>query len=179
MQLSQAVRFIHSNWGAVVSTIAVIAEQWKFNRERSLATLGQIAELPDPQAVLGWRPGPGRAHIAWQFMHIGVTEELFATERLDGSQAAFKELVARFKGGSTPDDNIPSLEEIRDVLSTARQHLLAATSKLKEEDLSRIPESLKERGWTQKIALQIVAWHEPHHQGQAHATLNAWKLAHK
>jgi uncharacterized damage-inducible protein DinB len=162
-----------------VSTIAVLSDLWKFNRDRTLGTLGQIAELPNPQSVLGWRPAPGRAHLAWQFMHIAITEELFATERLDGSAAAFKELVPRFKGGSTPDDNIPTLDQIRETLAATREHLLAATAKLTEADLSKIPESLKERGWTQKIALQIVAWHEGHHQGQAHATLNAWKSAHK
>ena len=42
-------------------------------------------------------------------MHIGITEELFATERLViGSKAGVCRLVPRFKGGSTPDDEIPA-----------------------------------------------------------------------
>ncbi len=160
--------------GVITSTTADI---WNFSRGRTLATLDEIAKLPDPQAVLVWQPSPGRAHIAWQLLHIAVTEELFATSRLDGSEPAYADLVPRFQGGSQPDDNIPSLAEIKDVLAATREHLLAAIEKLSEEDLSRVPESLKERGWTIGTLLQIVAWHEPHHQGQAHATLNAWKAA--
>ena len=92
------------------STIAAIA----FNRTRTLATLDRILQEKEPARVLGWRPGPGRAHLAWQLMHIGVTEELFATERLvPGTTAAYAELVPRFRGGSTPDDDIPSAELIR------------------------------------------------------------------
>src|SRR5947207_14214035 len=87
-----------------------------FVRERTLATLAAIEKLPDPARALGWRPGPGRAHIAWQVTHVGITEELFATERFLGTSPAFADLVPRFKGGSTPDDNIPSLVAIRSVL---------------------------------------------------------------
>src|SRR5262245_14079993 len=86
----------------------------EFARERTLATLAAIEQMPDPQKVLGWRPGPGRAHIAWQLMHVAITEELFATERLRGTSPAFADLVPRFKGGSTPDNNIPPLATIRD-----------------------------------------------------------------
>jgi hypothetical protein len=27
--------------------------------------------------------------------------------------------------------------------------------------------------------LQIISWHEPHHQGQAHITFNLWKAGQK
>lgn len=158
-----------------MSLISATVDLWKFNRGRTLATLDEIAELPDPQAVLAWRPSPGRAHIAWQFMHIGITEELFATARLTGADPAFADLIPRFKGGSQPDDDVPSLERIKEVLSTTRKNLLASTEQLSEDDLTQIPETMKERGWTIGLMLQIVAWHEPHHQGQAHATFNAWK----
>ena len=67
--------------------------------------LDAIAELPNPVDVLGWRPGTGRAHIAWQLMHIGATEELFASERIPGTPPEDPETVARFRGGSTPDDD--------------------------------------------------------------------------
>ncbi len=160
-----------------MSLLTCIKDIWEFNRSRTLATLDDIAKQPDPTAVLGWRPGPGRAHIAWQLMHVGVTEELFATERLFGRTAGFTDLIPRFKGGSTPDDNIPSADQIREVLNASRQHLLEGLTQLTEADLSRIPESglLKERGWTFAKALQIINWHEAHHQGQAHITLNLWK----
>lgn len=161
-----------------MSVISTMQSIWNFNRGRTLATLDQIAAHPDPQAVLGWRPGPGRAHMGWQFMHIAITEELFATERMSGTPAAFADLVPRFKGGSTPDENIPSLNQIRETLAQSREHLLAMAAGLSEADLGTIPEAFKERGWTVEIALQVLAWHEGHHQGQAHITLNLWNAAH-
>jgi len=124
-----------------------------FNRERTLATLAAMEKLPDPSKGLGWRPGPGRAHIAWQIMHVGITEELFASERLLGTAPAYAELVPRFKGGSTPDDNIPSLSTIRDVLAQSREHLRKTLSRLSEADLATIPPTLppglKERGFNE------------------------------
>ena len=76
-----------------------------------------MRKLPEPHAALGWRPGAGRAHLAWQLMHIGITEELFAAERLAQKAGRFRELWQRFKGGSTPDDDIPAVALIRDVLA--------------------------------------------------------------
>lgn len=73
-----------------------------FHRQRTLLTLDEVARQADPAAALGWRPGSGRAHIAWQMMHIGVTEALFATERLLGTMPPYPELVPRFKGGAHP-----------------------------------------------------------------------------
>ncbi len=151
--------------------------QWEFNRGRSIATLDAIAQLPNPQAALGWRPGPGRAHIAWQLMHVAITEELFATERLTGVPAAWPDLVPRYKGGSTPDETIPTIDQIRETLSASRNHLLATLETFSEADLPKIPEPFKERGWTLHRVLEVLAWHEPHHQGQAHITLNMFKAA--
>lgn len=148
-----------------------------FCRERTLATLAAIEKLPDPAKALGWRPGPGRAHIGWQIMHVGITEELFATERFLGTPAAYAELVPRFKGGSTPDDNIPTLSAIRDVLAQSREHLRNTLLQFNETDLGKIPPALKERGITIGKALQILPWHEAHHQGQAHITLNLFKAS--
>ncbi|MBI3866848.1 MAG: DinB family protein [Planctomycetia bacterium] len=148
-----------------------------FFRERTLATLATIEKLPDPTKALGWRPGPGRAHIAWQLMHVGITEELFATERFLGTVPAWTDLVPRFKGGSTPDDTIPSAAQIRDVLAQSREHLRKTLSQFKESDLGTVPTALKERGITIAKALQILPWHEAHHQGQAHITLNLLKAS--
>ena len=158
-----------------MSYIATVKDIWEFNRHRTLLTLDEVAKQADPAAVFGWRPGPGRAHIAWQLMHVAVTEELFATERLFGTTAGFAELLPRFKGGSTPDDQIPSVDQIREVLAASRQHLLDGIATLTEADLTRVPDALKERNWTIARTLQVLSWHEAHHQGQAHITLNLWK----
>lgn len=151
---------------------------WDLFRERTLATLAAIEKMPDAAKVLGWRPGPGRAHIGWQLMHIAVTEELFATERFLGTAPDYPELLPRFRGGSTPDDDIPSVARIREVLTHAREHLKKTVATFSDADLEVIPPALKERGLNIRKGLQILTWHEAHHQGQAHITLNLYKAAH-
>ncbi len=165
-----------------MSTIHSAIAQYQFNRTRTLGILEKIEQEGDPQQILGWRPGPGRAHIAWQLMHIGITEELFATERLVvGAKAAFTDLVPRFKGGSTPDDEIPAPALICRVLEESRAHLLETLSKFGDKDLGFMPEALPEPLRQRKLTLldivNILAWHEPHHQGQAHITFNLYKAS--
>jgi uncharacterized damage-inducible protein DinB len=161
-----------------MSTLHSLISAYQFNRSRTLGLLDKIEQEKEPQKTLGWRPGPGRAHIAWQLLHIGITEELFATERLmPGTKAAFADLIPRFKGGSTPDDEIPAAALIRQVLNESRSHLLETLGKFGDKDLGTIPEAFKERKLTLVDVLHIIAWHEPHHQGQAHITLNLYKAA--
>jgi len=156
------------------STIAAI----QFNRTRTLATLERALADKEPQQALAWRPAPGRAHVAWQLMHVGITEELFATERLiAGAKPEFADLVPRFRGGSTPDDEIPSPELIRRVLTESRAHLLTTLARFGDKDLGTIPEGLQERKLALLDVLHILAWHEAHHQGQAHITLNVRKAS--
>jgi uncharacterized damage-inducible protein DinB len=162
-----------------MSTLHSLIAQYQFNRPRTLGLLDKIEQEKEPQAILGWRPGPGRAHIAWQLMHIGITEELFATERLvPGAKPAFADLVPRFKGGSKPDDEIPAAALIRRVLTESRAHLLETLPRFSDKDFGIIPEGFKERKLTLIEVLQIIAWHEPHHQGQAHITFNLYKATH-
>ena len=105
-----------------------------------------------------------------------MTEEIFATERLaPNKQSAWTELWPRFRGGSTPDDDVSTLAQIREVLSGAREHLLETLSEYDDSRLDEIPETLKARGLSVLLVLYIVGWHEAHHQGQAHATFNAFK----
>ena len=158
-----------------MSTLHSIIAAMQFNRPRTLALLDKIEQEPDPQAALGYRPGPGRAHIAWQLMHIGITEELFATERLTDKKAAYADLVPRFKGGSTPDDNIPTAATIRQILTESRQHLLATLANFGDTQLGWMPPALAERKLSFLDVLHILAWHEGHHQGQSHITFNLYK----
>ena len=159
-----------------MSVNEMYAKLWEFERGRTFALLDRIEQTGRSEDILGWRPGPGRAHIAWQVMHIGLTEELFATERLDAGEPDYADLVPRFRGGSTPDDEIPSLSDIREVLSHSREHFLKTISTYEEHDLSSSPtEFLEGRGWSLETLLQVIAWHEAHHQGQAHLTMNLWE----
>jgi uncharacterized damage-inducible protein DinB len=150
----------------------------EFSREKTLATLAAIEQMPEPAKVLAWRPGPGRAHIGWQLLHVAITEELFATDRIKGTTPAHSDLVPRFRGGSTPDDDVPSVERIRALLEETRAHLRATLATLTEADLPTIPPALAARGINIAKVLQILPWHEAHHQGQAHITLNLYKAAH-
>jgi uncharacterized damage-inducible protein DinB len=161
-----------------MSTLHSTIAQLQFNRTRTLATLERAEKETDAQQALAYRPGPGRAHVAWQLMHVAITEELFATERLmPGTQPAYADLVPRFRGGSTPDDEIPSAAVIRKILTESREHLLATLGKFGDKDLGTIPEALRERKLALLDVLHILAWHEAHHQGQAHLTLNLLKAA--
>jgi hypothetical protein len=161
-----------------MNTLATLIAACEFNRTRTLGLLDRVEQEADPQKALGWRPGPGRAHIAWQLMHIGITEELFATERLvPGSQPAFADLVPRFKGGSTPDDQIPERGLIRQVLSDSRAHLLKTLERFSDHDLETAFQISKDRRLSLREVLHILAWHEPHHQGQAHITLNLFRAS--
>jgi uncharacterized damage-inducible protein DinB len=159
-----------------MSTLHSALAAMQFNRTRTLGLLDQVEQEPDSTAALGWQPGSGRAHLAWQLMHIGITEELFATERLvPGTKPAFADLVPRFRRGSTPDDEIPSAAAIRQVLTESREHLLETLSRFGDKDLGTIPEALRERKLTLVDVLYLLPWHEAHHQGQGHITLNLYK----
>jgi uncharacterized damage-inducible protein DinB len=148
---------------------------YEFNRGRTLELLANIEKLADARAALAWRPGPGRAHIGWQLMHIGVTEDVFASERLAQKPGKFADLWPRFRGGSTPDDDVPSVELIRRVLQQTRSHLVQTLAQYDESRLDEIPEGLRQRGWNVQTVLAVIGWHEGHHQGQAHITFNLFK----
>ncbi|QDU28773.1 DinB superfamily protein [Anatilimnocola aggregata] len=160
-----------------MSTVERLLAAMQFNRTRTLALLDKIEHDAELHGALAYRPGPGRAHIAWQLMHIGITEELFATERLADKKAAYAELVPRFKGGSTPDDDIPTAAQIRQVLLDSRQHLLATLRTFDDSQLTWMPPALAERKLSFLDVLHILNWHEGHHQGQAHITLNLYKAS--
>ena len=156
----------------------LLIKNLEFVRARTLGFLDSIEKEPDPQAVLSWRPGLGRAHIGWQLMHVAVTEEIFATERLaPQKESHWKELWPRFRGGSTPDDDVPILAMIRDVLTGARERLLGALREIGDARLDEIPEALRERNLTVRDVFFVLAWHEAHHHGQAHLTLNLYKAS--
>lgn len=161
-----------------MSTIDTFLRIYQFNRQRTLDFLSGIETEANPGEILGWRPGSARAHIAWQLMHIGITEEVFATARLAPHKVgAWQDLWPRFRGGSTPDDDIPQPALIRQILDASREHLTATLRDYADDRLEEIPATLADRGWSVRTALTVLAWHEPHHQGQAHITLNLYRAA--
>lgn len=159
-----------------MNTVAIFLDAYRFNRERTLALLDKIRQESDATQVLSWRPGPGRANIGWQLMHIGVTEEIFATERLNPARSpAFSELWPRFRGGSMPEDESPAVTTVRQVLDESRQHLIETLSGYGEDRLDEVPPAMAARNLTVRQILALIGWHEAHHQGQAHVTFNLYQ----
>lgn len=148
-----------------------VVQMIEANRAKTIATLERAEEL----GALAWRPGEGRAHCGWQFMHIAATEEIFALQRFHNRELQTPEIADAYKHGSTPTDTVPPIEEIRDYLTASRVILVEAVQELDVDKLDLVPKTLKERGWSYKQALNLVAWHEGHHQGQAHITLNLFE----
>lgn len=141
------------------------------NRAFTLRAFDRAVELN----ALGWRPGVGRAHCAWQFMHVAATEEVFACSRFHDREIVNAELVEAYQHGSTPVDEIPSANAIRAYLNESREMVIAAIRELDEEKLDVVPEMMAKQGRTYRAGLHLVSWHEGHHQGQAHITLNLFQ----
>ena len=154
---------------------ADLVEMLEFSRQKTLTLVDIIAKDPDEPAALAWRAGPGRAHLAWQLMHIAATHDRHVHVRMTAGTPREPEYVRRFAGGSTPDDLIPSLEEIRRYLASQREEVLAHVKKLDDKVLMTKP--IEQAPWTYLEWLKILAWHEAHHQGQAHLTFNLYKAA--
>jgi uncharacterized damage-inducible protein DinB len=151
-------------------TFADLIEMLDFSRQKTLALVDKLSKEANVQTILGWRPGPGRAHIAWQLMHIAATDDRHVHVRMTGGQPQEAELVRRFAGGSTPDDNIPTIQEIRRYLDTQRAEVLSHVKSLPDRLLPTKPN--EQTPWTYQEWLKLLAWHEAHHQGQAHLTFN-------
>jgi hypothetical protein len=147
----------------------------EFARKKTLDLLEGIAKQPNAAAILAWRPGPGRAHIAWQLMHIAATDDRHVNLRIRGGQAKEPEYERRFAGGSTPDDSIPTIDEIRRYLGERRAGLLELLEKTKDEDFAKKP--YETSPYSLEEWFRVWVWHEGHHQGQAHLTLNLYKNA--
>jgi uncharacterized damage-inducible protein DinB len=150
-------------------------KQLEFVRKKTIELLDTIAKQPDARKILAWRPGPGRAHIAWQLMHIAATDDRHLNVRMRGGEAANADLVQRFAGGSTPDEKVPSIDEIRRYLAERRASMLELLDSAKEEDLAKKP--YEASPYTLEEWFRVWAWHEAHHHGQAHLTLNMYKAA--
>lgn len=133
------------------------------SRRKTIELLDAIEASAAPAAVLGWRPGPGRAHLAWQFMHIAATEDRHLNVRMTGGAPREPELVRRFAGGSVPDDDVPTAGVIRGYLSTQREALLAHLGRLPESELACKPNEQAQRAYDEWF--QVPAWHEAHHHG--------------
>jgi uncharacterized damage-inducible protein DinB len=95
---------------------------------------------------------------------------------MKGGDSREPDFVRRFAGGSIPDDDIPSLNQIRQYLAERREAMLAHLGRLTDADLADKPNP--EAPWPYREWFQVLAWHEAHHHGQAHLTFNLYRATH-
>ncbi|MDB5329540.1 MAG: hypothetical protein JWP03_691 [Phycisphaerales bacterium] len=147
-----------------------------FSRTRLLGSLDGIEKSgQDMGKVLAWRPGPGRAHIAWQAMHCAATHDKYLNVVIKGGKARDEALVAAYGGGSTPSDqNVPDLAAIRSALEGSYKGFRDYVGTVSHDELARKMPS----GRTIGESILMMIWHEAHHQGQIHLTWNLYKHAH-
>ena len=132
----------------------ILIKNLEFARVRTLGLLDNIEKDPDPQAVLAWRPGPGRAHIGWQLMHIAVTEEIFATERLAPREARAMEgtLAAVSRRQHARRQRALGGYDSRRV-EVCREYLPETFRAIGDGRLDEVPEALRERKLTVRDVL--------------------------
>jgi len=89
-----------------------------YARGRLLGIFDAIEKAtPDVAKVLAWRPGPGRAYIAWHGDALRGDPRSISQRRRSRRKPSDEALVAAYAGGSTPSDsNIPDLATIRATL---------------------------------------------------------------
>jgi len=155
---------------------ADLVQLLELSRRKTNELIEAIAARPDPATVLAWRPGPGRAHLAWQLMHVAATDDRHLNVRMRDGEAASPEFVRRFAGGSTPDDDVPSFDVIRCYLTERRQAMLDHVRSLSEAELATKPNPQAQ--WVYEEWFRVLAWHEAHHHGQSHLTYNLFRASH-
>src|ERR1700733_1667674 len=144
-------------------TLLVVTD---FSRSRLLGLLDGIEKnAPNADQVLAWRPGPNRAHIAWQAMHCAATHDKYLNVNIRGDQSRDPAVVTAFGGGSTPsDENVPNLATIRSNLLLRFNEVRQYISDLNPADAQR----KLANGRTVEESIVLLAWHEAHPQGQIH-----------
>jgi|SRR5580658_5344444 uncharacterized damage-inducible protein DinB len=148
-----------------------------FSHTRLLDELATIEKSgQDMTKVLAWRPGPGRAHLGWQFAHCAATQERYLKKQTN--EPMDEKLVADFAGGSTPSDsNVPTVETIRSLLETKYAAFKNWVANLSADEMKASKPVGKTMRTTEETIV-LLTWHEAHHHGQIHLTWNLYKAAH-
>ena len=121
-----------------MSTIAVMVEGYKFNRERTLATLSAIEKESDPRAVLACAPGPAGRTSAGSLCTSASPRSCLpasAGKKAGGIYEAVAALPRRQharRRRAGPGDRPPRAWELR-------EHLLATIGGLDDTRLDLVP----------------------------------------
>lgn len=151
-----------------------------FTRARLMGSLEAMEKSGQPlDQILAWRPGPGRAHTAWQALHCAATHDKYFNVYVLKSAVKDDALVTAYGGGSTPSDtNIPGLAYIKDKLAAAYQPLRDWVATANPEQLAVMVKRPNGQEMSVGNSVILLTWHEAHHQGQIHLTWNLYKAAH-
>jgi len=156
------------------STIITVLEM---SHRRLLDELASIENSGQGAKALAWRPGPGRVHLGWQFMHCASAQEKFLKVWfLD--EKADEQMLKDFASNSTASDaKVPSLSAIRAALDSKYAALKSWLEAQPPETLMRLVPARVTKQRTVADAILHLAWHEAQHHGQIHLTWNLYKAA--
>ncbi len=162
-----------------MSTLAILIGTLPFVRSKTYDFDGTHRKTAGPRCSVGLAAGSGpRAHRLAVDAHCDHRRNLRYRAFPPEKERSYEDIWPRYRGGSVPDDHLPKLPAIRMTLETTRLHLLDTLHRFSDADLAKIPAGLTQRGLTLQQAIELIAWHEGHHHGQAHLTLNLFKAAH-
>ncbi len=151
-----------------------------FGRARLTGTLDAIEKSgQNVRDVLLWRPGKGRAHIAWQAMHCAASHDrYYNTVALGLPNPSDPALVSAYAGGSVPSDTDPA--DLTRIRTTLQKHFAEFRDFVSTRTPAQLEEVIGPPDRRRKLgeAVVLMAWHEAHHQGQMHLTWNLYKAAH-
>ena len=74
-----------------MNAIGVMLDSMELNRHADSRYAGRNCEATQSRRCSrdGGQPPAAVPHIAWQLTHVGITEELTSTERINGTSPAF------------------------------------------------------------------------------------------
>ncbi len=148
--------------------------QMEFNRQNTEKLLDEIEKSGKGDEALAWRAADGRAPLGWQLAHLAASEDRQAT-RIGKAELVDEHYADEFKSGKPAGPSVPKTGPLREYLKKTRASLVKS---IQDFDMSKIDEKVPGTDNTYRKLFQIILWHEPHHQGQAHATFNLYKAAH-
>jgi len=151
--------------------ISTVLSQMELNRSVTFRLLDEIEKTGKANQILGWSVGD-HAPIGWHFMHLAASEDRFAV-MLGAPKLVSEDYSTRFSSGKDAPRDVPSISAMRKYLDESRASLIDA---LERFDLSKSGEKPSaDAPFDYGTVIKIISFHEPHHQGQAHATFNLYK----
>lgn len=151
----------------------LVLHQMTYNRNATREVLTGMEKTGQFEKALLFRPPTGRASIAFQLMHIAASDDVLLAENLAIQPPVSLAYIDAYARGKKPPEKHPSRADIEAYLKKTSDALRAHIRAMKPGDLGKKPHA---KSWgTNFEMLQSVIFHEAHHQGQAHLTLNIFK----